>query len=255
MAPPTDLAAGAKCSSDHPYLCLSTGQSLPEIVDTKGLASVPSFAPSIMMVSLVGMFVGALLSMGRRDEEDDYEEIVDDDSAVSPVIATILMVAITVVLSGVIYVWASSLANTDAKTVPRLGMKVVDVNPESPDGYWRLDVTDAKTELSSQGVIVQLEWGGGVYQTSLTNTTNYGFVPTNVPDKLRDNAPVVVTFADKVECDADGNNCFTTFGVGDSILIGTHDTNGNKMNDVKVTLRYEPGAGAATVLQTFTGLN
>ena len=255
MAPPTDLAAGAKCSSDHPYLCLSTGQSLPEVVDTKGLASVPSFAPSIMMVSLVGMFVGALLSMGRRDEEDDYEEIVDDDSAVSPVIATILMVAITVVLSGVIYVWASSLANTDAKTVPRLGMKVVDVNPESPDGYWRLDVTDAKTELSSQGVIVQLEWGGGVYQTSLTNTTNYGFVPTNVPDKLRANAPVVVTFADKVECDANGNNCFTTFGVGDSILIGTHDTNGDKMNDVKVTLRYEPGAGAATVLQTFTGLN
>ena len=37
------------------------------------------------------------------------------EEAVSPVIATILMVAITVVLAGVLYVWASSLAedNTD----------------------------------------------------------------------------------------------------------------------------------------------
>ena len=38
-----------------------------------------------------------------------------NDEAVSPVIATILMVAITVVLASVLYVWAASLAesNTD----------------------------------------------------------------------------------------------------------------------------------------------
>ena len=38
-----------------------------------------------------------------------------NEEAVSPVIATILMVAITVVLAGVLFVWASSLAegNTD----------------------------------------------------------------------------------------------------------------------------------------------
>jgi flagellin-like protein len=209
-----------------------------------------------MMVSLMGMFVGAMLAMGRRDEEDDYtEELEGDEAAVSPVIATILMVAITVVLSGVIYVWASSLANTDQKTVPRLGMRAVDVDPASPDGYWRLDVTSAKTELSSQGVLVQLEWAGGVYQTSLTNTTNYGFVPSNVPDTLRENAPVIVTFSDNVNCDPDGKNCVTTFGVGDSILIGSHDTNGNKIIDLKVTIRYDPGAGTATLLQTFRNLN
>ena len=34
-----------------------------------------------------------------------------NEEAVSPVIATILMVAITVVLAGVLYVWASSLAD------------------------------------------------------------------------------------------------------------------------------------------------
>ena len=39
----------------------------------------------------------------------------DRDDAVSPVIATILMVAITVVLAGTLYVWAAGLAesNTD----------------------------------------------------------------------------------------------------------------------------------------------
>lgn len=35
----------------------------------------------------------------------------DHQSGVSPVIAVILMVAITVVLSGVVYIWASSFAN------------------------------------------------------------------------------------------------------------------------------------------------
>ena len=60
----------------------------------------------------------------RREEEDEEEEdsrrIVEDEMAVSPVIATILMVAITVVLSGVIYVWASSLAETGKLGVPRV---------------------------------------------------------------------------------------------------------------------------------------
>ena len=42
-----------------------------------------------------------------------------NEEAVSPVIATILMVAITVVLAGVLYVWASSLGMS--KIFPGLG--------------------------------------------------------------------------------------------------------------------------------------
>ena len=38
-----------------------------------------------------------------------------NDEAVSPVIATILMVAITVVLAGVLYVWAQELANNQTE--------------------------------------------------------------------------------------------------------------------------------------------
>jgi len=45
---------------------------------------------------------------GKEDKNMKNEN--RNEEAVSPVIATILMVAITVVLAGVLYVWASSLA-------------------------------------------------------------------------------------------------------------------------------------------------
>ena len=45
---------------------------------------------------------------GKEDKNMKNEN--RNEEAVSPVIATILMVAITVVLAGVLYVWASSIA-------------------------------------------------------------------------------------------------------------------------------------------------
>jgi len=53
-----------------------------------------------------------------------------NDEAVSPVIATILMVAITVVLAGVLYVWASGLADQDAD-FSLLNYNVADVKGNS----------------------------------------------------------------------------------------------------------------------------
>ena len=58
-----------------------------------------------------------------------------NDEAVSPVIATILMVAITVVLAGVLYVWASSLAegNTEGNlALYQFGAE--DANGDTTDG-------------------------------------------------------------------------------------------------------------------------
>jgi len=70
---------------------------------------------------------------------------------VSPVIAVILMVAITVVLAGVLYVWVTSLADTD-DTVDKL----------------RLDIDDGKTNIGSDGsafgtadIFLKLEQTGG----------------------------------------------------------------------------------------------
>ncbi len=47
-------------------------------------------------------------------KKDTSYELKKEEEAVSPVIATILMVAITVVLAGVLYVWASELAGNQA---------------------------------------------------------------------------------------------------------------------------------------------
>ena len=74
-----------------------------------------------------------------------------DDEAVSPVIAVILMVAITVVLAGVLYVWVSSFG-TGGGTSLSISANVVDRT-----SYWKIDIvavsggslslTDAKFQL------------------------------------------------------------------------------------------------------------
>jgi len=51
-----------------------------------------------------------------------------NEDAVSPVIAVILMVAITVVLAGVLYVWVTSLADTSSTTTQALGVSAKDAS-------------------------------------------------------------------------------------------------------------------------------
>jgi flagellin-like protein len=141
------------------------------------------------VVSLTGLFVSALAFSSRR--ADDEEEVVenkleDDEMAVSPVIATILMVAITVVLSGVIYVWASSLAETDVKGVPRVTFAIDDVNSFDVDeGHWRITVQASETDLATQAVEVRVFYvdANGEAQVKTTNLADtagvYGFNPQN----------------------------------------------------------------------------
>ena len=78
-----------------------------------------------------------------------------DDEAVSPVIAVILMVAITVVLAGVLYVWVSGLGGPSGGGSP----KVSTTNPDEKSGYWMIQITsvsggsfninDAKFKMSN----------------------------------------------------------------------------------------------------------
>ena len=95
-----------------------------------------------------------------------------NEEAVSPVIATILMVAITVVLAGVLYVWASQLAegNTDGD-FSMYGFTVSDANgiPTDAGGedlvYVAMDNGD---KLSWSTVIVQISADGGSYTECTT---------------------------------------------------------------------------------------
>ena len=123
--------------------------------------------------------------------------IEDDDMAVSPVIATILMVAITVVLSGVIYVWASSLADTDVKGVPRVSFTIDDVNSfDADEGHWLITVQSSETDLATQAVEVRVFYvdASGEAQVVTINLANpndlYGFNPAN--------SDSMVTFVDQV---------------------------------------------------------
>ncbi|MEC7168492.1 MAG: type IV pilin, partial [Candidatus Thermoplasmatota archaeon] len=235
---------------------LSSNDVLPSVVVLGGgVGSVPSFAPSLVVVALAGFFVTALAMASRREEEDEGEEdetrrIVEDEVAVSPVIATILMVAITVVLSGVIYVWASSLAETGKLGVPRVTFDIENKEVGAVDGYWAITVDQTEAELATAGVTVTVLYSNGEgvrtsYATILSNTSNvYGFDTTN--------SDAFVTFVDKVE--NEGTFKESTFGIGDQIFVRTHAPDGTPITDATIRITYQPGAGEGSVIKTYQDL-
>ncbi len=232
----------------------ATGQPLPNVVRTIGASAVPSFAPSIVVVCLTGLFVSALAFASRRadDEEEVTEKLEDNDMAVSPVIATILMVAITVVLSGVIYVWASSLADTDVKGVPRVTFDIEDIDSFDADkGHWRITVQSAETDLATQAVEVRVFYvdASGADQSvtyNLADTNDvYGFNPAN--------SESMVTFVDQVN--SEGDDKVSTFNTGDTIFVRTHDSEGTPLEDVTITLSYAPNVGQGALLRSWSDLS
>mgnify|MGYP000013462230 CR=1 FL=1 len=233
---------------------LATEQALPKVVDTIGASAVPSFAPSIIAVAMAGLFVSALSFSSRRadDEEELETTIKDDDTAVSPVIATILMVAITVVLSGVIYVWASALAETDVKGVPRITFQIEDIDgSNAEEGHWRISVNQAGTALATQAVQVRVfylnETGGqNVFSVNLAESAGvYGFNPAN--------SDAFVSFVDSV--DADGNRSISTFNSGDVIFVRTHAPDGTPLTGAAISITYAPPAGDGSELIKWSNLD
>ena len=232
---------------------LATNQSLPNVVQTIGASSVPSFAPSIIAVAMTGLFVSALTFSSRRaDDEEELETMADDDAAVSPVIATILMVAITVVLSGVIYVWASSLAETDVKGVPRVTFDIEDVNGyDADEGHWRITIQQSETPLATQAVEVKVFYTNAtgqlnVFQVNLADSAGvYGFNPAN--------SDAFVTFVDSVTMD--GATSISTFNSGDTLFVRTHAPDGTPLEDASIVLSYAPVNSDGATLRTWDDLS
>ncbi len=81
-----------------------------------------------------------------------------DEQAVSPVIATILMVAITVVLAAVLYVMVSGLL-----VGPTGGPQAMGITRQlSPNGAnWTLLITSTPTGLSTSGTMLTIVSPGG----------------------------------------------------------------------------------------------
>ena len=183
--------------------------------------------------------------------------MAEDDAAVSPVIATILMVAITVVLSGVIYVWASSLAETDVKGVPRVTFDIEDINGfDADEGHWRITVEQSQTELATQAVEVKVFY---LNATGALNTFTVGLADSNgVYGFNPANSDAFVTFVDSVNKEQISENesrSISTFNSGDTIFIRTHAPDGTPLVDATITLSYAPINGDGALLRTWDDLS
>jgi len=251
----TSEAVGADCAQPRTNGLTTTGSNstLPTVVRLIGSSSVPSFAPSLITISAAGLFVSALVLQSRRDEEEEELEemtIEDDDAAVSPVIATILMVAITVVLSGVIYVWASSLADTSAKGVPRLTFDLDSSQSVGTDNpHHEIQVTSNQVELATQAISVRVQWedSSGIQNEvyNLADTLVYGF--------SYENSQGMVTFADSV--DMENGATKSSFNTGDVIMIRSTNAAGEDITDMSITISYVPdGNLPGSVLRTWSGI-
>ncbi len=106
-------------------------------------------------------------------------EMKKNEEAVSPVIATILMVAITVVLAGVLYVWANSLASDQPDTGTRNNFQASDadgaISGGTGDTLLRLAWTNAADDLNWAFVTFTLEVGDNVYSCSTRSDADCSF--------------------------------------------------------------------------------
>jgi flagellin-like protein len=96
------------------------------------------------------------------------KEMKMNDEAVSPVIATILMVAITVVLAGVLYVWANSLASDQPDVGTRNNFSASDaddaIGGAADDTLLRVGWTNAQDDLNWAFVTFTLEKGDQTFK-------------------------------------------------------------------------------------------
>jgi len=167
------------------------------------------------------------------------------------------MVAITVVLSGVIYVWASSLAETDVKGVPRVTFDIEDINGfDADEGHWRITVEQAQTPLATQAVVIKVFYTNAtgalnIFETNLAESGGvYGFNPAN--------SDAFVTFVDSVtkeQISETESRSISTFNSGDTIFIRTHAPDGTPLEDATIELTYSPLNGKGAKLRTWTDLS
>ena len=163
-----------------------------------------------------------------------------NDEAVSPVIATILMVAITVVLAGVLYVWASSLAGDSAGG--------------SLDAY-TFAKDDAAGTMSDAG-------GEPLVEISMTQGTDLNWAMLKVSIKVDGGTPISCGDADSdAACtwaafeDASGNDQAWEASEGITISEGSEDLcdgeGGEGGCDIQVTItKAGTGNDADKVLGT-----
>ena len=175
----------------------------------------------------------------------------DEDNAVSPVIATILMVAITVVLAGTLYVWAAGLAESntdgtlslytfDAKEAPSVPTEATDDNlaiitmSQGQDTTWAvLTVKLSINGAASTTCAVPGQTGGSCVIVDSSNEANLWSVGEDVT--------VLENGADLCS----DSNCEMTFSItnvrtGQSLAKTSTGTGINPVSDSPATTPVDP---------------
>ena len=103
-------------------------------------------------------------------EDIEMKNDMKNEQAVSPVIATILMVAITVVLAGVLYVWANSLAADQPESGTRNSYTASDANGDATSGtaddLIRVSWLHAEDDLNWAFIVMKLSVGDNTFDCS-----------------------------------------------------------------------------------------
>ena len=103
-------------------------------------------------------------------EDIEMKNDMKNEQAVSPVIATILMVAITVVLAGVLYVWANSLAADQPESGTRNSYTADDANAQTTantdDALISVRWQHAEDDLNWAFVVMKLSVGDNTFDCS-----------------------------------------------------------------------------------------
>ena len=97
--------------------------------------------------------------------------ILKDEQGVSPVIAVILMVAITVVLAAVLYVWVSSFLEGTVKNAPTGSM----IASQDGGGVWAIQIVKINPQVSIDSVHWYLLDIQGNTKTDSVVSDIYGF--------------------------------------------------------------------------------
>ncbi|MCA1813913.1 MAG: type IV pilin [Halobacteriales archaeon] len=118
------------------------------------------------------------------------QRFVNDDEGVSPVIAVILMVAITVVLAATVYLWVSGFGNQTGNVVQAtFAAKAVDMpgsacggtycptntDSDSQDDSMQITYTAGQSDLASNEIYITID-GAKLSPVVDTSTVKNGFV-------------------------------------------------------------------------------
>lgn len=133
-----------------------------------------------------------------------------DQAGVSPVIATILMVAITVVLAAVLYVMVSGLVSGPGSTPRAMG---VAVSKTSDGSNWQLTISSVDAGLAKENVYLTVFRANG---TVALQKTAFNALPSGTSFEQVDPSALSIQPGDKVLLDVDTYIAGSSYQIADA---------------------------------------